>query len=908
MRNLRIFVFGMFLPLGLAAQALPQGIQKLTSVEGITEYRLENGLRVLLFPDPTKNTITVNITYLVGSRNEGYGETGMAHLLEHMVFKGSPKHKNIPEELSAHGARPNGTTSWDRTNYFESFSATDENLRWALDLESDRMVNSFIAKKDLDSEMTVVRNEFESGENSPQGMLLKRTMEAAFAWHNYGKSTIGSKADLENVPIERLQAFYHNYYQPDNAVLTIAGKIDEAKTLGLVKEYFAGVARPTRKLYPTYTREPVQDGERFVSVRRTGDVQALCVAYHTPDGSHPDSAALDVLADLLSRPPAGRLYKALVETKKAASVFGSNFQLKEPGLLLFMSQVRKENSLDEARDALLKVVENLAKEPPTAEEVDRSKTELLKRIDLALTKSDEIGLALSEPIAGGDWRLFFLHRDRLKAVKPEDVMRVAKSYLKPTNRTVGAFYPTEQPDRAEIPGDSDLVAALKDYKGGQAVAQGESFDPSPANIDKRTVRGSLGNGVKLAFIPKKTRGNSVTAQLTLHLGDVESLKGQSTASGLAAAMLMRGTSKHTRQQITDELGRLKARVNVAGSNSNVRASIETTRENLPEVMKLVAEVLRDPTFPSDEFDRLKQQQLAQMESMRREPQVIAMSALQEHLSPFPADDPRASESIDSTIEKLKAATVDHARGFYKNFYGASNAELVVIGDFDGDQVQTLASNLFGDWKSPKPFRRIPVPYTKVDAVNKSFPTPDKANAMLAAGMPIRIGEQHPDYPAVIIGNYLLGSGIDSRLFKRIRQKEGLSYGVGSQAMMRPNEDSGIFMAFAIFAPQNVNKVEAALKEEIALALKDGFTAQEIETAKKGYLQSRNVSRSQDNELAGTLQSNAFEGRTFAFQADVEKRIAELTPQKVLDAMRRHIRPEDLSIYKAGDFAKAGVTP
>src|SRR5579864_1552015 len=199
----------------LCLAAIGSAQTKVTSVEGITEYRLANGLRVLLFPDASKPTTTVNVTYLVGSRSEAYGESGMAHLLEHMVFKGSTKHRNIPQELTEHGASPNGSTWYDRTNYFETFPAKDDNLRWALDLESDRMVHSFIAKKDLESEMTVVRNEFESGENNPQNILVERVMSTAFLWHNYGKSTIGPKSDLENVPIERLQGFYHKYYQPD---------------------------------------------------------------------------------------------------------------------------------------------------------------------------------------------------------------------------------------------------------------------------------------------------------------------------------------------------------------------------------------------------------------------------------------------------------------------------------------------------------------------------------------------------------------------------------------------------------------------------------------------------------------------------------------------------------------------
>ena len=305
--------------------------EKVTSVEGITEYRLANGLRVLLFPDMSKQTITVNITFLVGSRHENYGETGMAHLLEHMLFKGTARRTDIPGELAAHGARPNGTTSWDRTNYFETFNATEENLRWALDFEADRMINSRVEKKDLDSEMTVVRNEFEMGENQPLGVLFKRLMSASYDWHNYGNLPIGARSDLEGVPIERLQAFYKTYYQPDNALLLVAGKIDEAKTLEFVQQYFGSIPRPTRTLPVLYTAEPVQDGERLVTLRRTGDVQLAVVGYHVPAGAHADIAPLQILNEVLGNSPAGRLHKALVEPGKAASIMPMGLQIARSG-------------------------------------------------------------------------------------------------------------------------------------------------------------------------------------------------------------------------------------------------------------------------------------------------------------------------------------------------------------------------------------------------------------------------------------------------------------------------------------------------------------------------------------------------------------------------------------------------
>ena len=886
-----------------ATPALPKGIERVTSVEGITEYRLANGLRVLMFPDQTKQTITVNITYKVGSASENYGESGMAHLLEHLVFKGTPRHPNIPQELTAHGTRPNGTTWTDRTNYFETFTATDENLNWALDLEADRMVNSLIAKKDLDSEMTVVRNEFELGENSPFGVLLNRLLSTAYLWHNYGKTTIGARSDLENVPIDRLQAFYKTYYQPDNAVLLIAGKFDEQKTLGLVDKYFSPIPRPTRTLPKIYTAEPTQDGERSVTLRRVGDVQLVQAIYHVPSGAHPDYAAVDILSQVFGHTPSGRLYKTLVEQKKASRIFAFDFQWREPTVAVLGAEVRQADSIDAARDALIQTIESIGANPPTKEEVERARAQLLKNIDLALNNSDQVGLTLSEFIGAGDWRLFFLHRDRLRKITHEEVAQAAAKYYKPSNRTLGMFIPTSKPDRAEIPETPDLSLALKDYKGDEAVTAGEAFDPSPENIEARTIH--TGNaGLKMALLPKKTRGGKVVAQMTLRYGDEKSLQDRDTAASLAGSMLMRGTTKRTRQQIQDELDRLKARMNLGGGASAATVTIETTRENLPAVMRLAAEVFREPAFDPEEFDQLKRQNLAGLEEQRSEPIQMAFTALNRHLSMFPRGDVRYVKTIDESIADIKAATLEEAKQFYRNFYGASNATLTVIGDFDDKEIAKLATELFADWKSPKPFIRIPALFQDVAAVNQSLNAPDKANAFFVAGFNLKMRDDHPDYAAVLLGNYMLGGGfLNSRLASRIRQKDGLSYGVGSSFSASPLDESGRFMANAIYAPQNVDKLEAAFKDEIARMLKDGFTAEEVESAKTGYLQSRQVSRAQDNELANRLNFYMFSGRTMKWDADFDVKLRALTAEQINAAMRRHMDPTKITIIKAGDFAK-----
>jgi zinc protease len=889
----------------LAAAAPPAGMQLVTSVEGVTEYRLDNGLQVLVFPDPSKPTITVNMTYLVGSRHEGAGERGMAHLLEHMMFKGSPGHKNIPEELTSHGSRPNGTTDYDRTNYFETFSASEVNLRWALDLESDRMVNSYIAKKDFDSEYTVVRNEFESGENNPMGVLVERTLAAGYVWHPYGRAVIGNRSDIENVPIDKLQAFYKKYYQPDNAVLTVAGKIDEAQLLPMIVQYFGKIPKPTRKLDTTYTKEPVQDGERFVTVRRVGDIQAVVDGYHIPAGSDKDFPAVDVLSTILTDNPSGRLYKALVDNKKASQVFGWSMQQAEPGMLLLIDMLQKTDSIDDARNITIATVENLVKEPPSKEEVERAKTRMLKEIDLAMRDSTRIGLFMSEWAAMGDWRLQFLYRDRLRDVSPADVQRVAAAYLKSSNRTIGEFIPDAHPDRAEVPAPPDVEAMLKGYKGDAAMSQGEAFDPSPSNIEARVKRSQLPNGMKLELLSKKTRGNSVHATLTLHLGTAKSLFDRENAGDLMVSTLLRGTKEHNRQQLQDEFDRLKAQVNIFGSASSPTVVIETVHDNLPAVLKLVAEVLKEPTFPEDEINQQRKQQLTQAESGKSEPQVRASVELEQHLYPYPKGDIRHMMSPDEEIADLTKLQVADIRKFYTDFMGGSHAELAVVGDFDEPAVKSLAADLFGNWTSPGPFENLPHEYQKIGAINQSVDTPDKENAMFLAAERLAMSDTDPDYPAMVLANYMIGGGfLNSRLATRIRQKEGLSYGIGSQFNASEYEKNGSFRVYAIAAPQNVAKVEAAFKDELSKAIATGFTADEVKSAKSGWLQSRQVNRSDDGALARLLAREDHYDRKLTFDADLETQVGALTPDQVNGTLKRTLDPSAISYVKAGDWKKA----
>jgi zinc protease len=906
-RKKALFPLLLILAFTALSQTLPEGVRKITAVEGITEYALPNGLHVLLFPDSSKPNVTVNMTYMVGSRHEGYGETGMAHLLEHMLFLQTKTRKDVKQELKDHGAEMNGSTSWDRTNYFETLNATEENLKFALELEADRMVNSKIEKALLDTEMTVVRNEFEMGENSPDRMLMQRALETAYTWHNYGKLPIGNRSDIENVPISRLAAFYQKYYQPDNALLTIAGKFDDGKTLAQVAALFGAIPRPARTLEPSYTVEPTQDGERSISLRRVGDTQGVMVVYHGPAGAHPDDPALNVLSGVLGDVPSGRLYKALVDNKKAVGASMGMEDLHDPGFIIVSARLKLDQSLDEARQILLKTVEGFTAEPPTKEEVERVKTRLLKNIELEMNDSQSVALDLSEYFSQGDWRLMFLMRDRIKAVTEADVVRVAKAYLKESNRTVATFIPTKTPDRAEIPATPDVAAMLKDFKGSAVVSAGEDFDPSPANIESRVVRSTLAGGLKMSLLSRKTRGGTVVASVTIRYGDEKSLAGKSAIAGITGGLLMRGTKSKSRQQIQDEMDRLKAHIGVSGSQFSASASIETIEANLPGALRLAAEILREPAFPDSEFETVRQQRIASAEAGRSEPQSLALTEFRRSLVTYPRGDPRYVSTADEQIEDLKKVTLDDVRKFYREFYGASAGEIAISGQFNAADIAKLGNELFGTWKSPGSYTRVTNKYQKTVPADRKIETPDKQNSFFVAGQLVKMNDDDPDDAAVVMANYMFGgSGLGTRLSRRIRDKEGLSYGVQSEFAVPTKEDAATFVGVALAAPQNAPKVQASFKDELVKTLKDGFTAEEVAAAKKAWLQERGMGRTEDGSLVGLFAARQRFDRTLKFDETLEAKVAELTVEQINAAFRRHVDPENLIYVKAGDFKKAGV--
>lgn len=880
-------------------------VEKVRSFEGIDEYVLSNGLKVLLFPDQTQSTVTVNITYLVGSMHEGSGETGMAHLLEHMAFKGTPTHRNVLKLLDERGAFANGTTWQDRTNYYETLPATAENLDWAINLEADRMVNCTISDEDLSTEFSVVRNEMESGENDPRAVLEARVTSSAYLWHNYGKDTIGSRSDVENVPTPRLRAFYEKYYQPDNALLVIAGKFDRDAALARVQATFGALPRPTRVLPPTYTVEPIQDGERTVTLRRTGDVHLAMALYHGVAGADPDHVALAAVADLLTREPTGRLYQSLVKPGIAAEVWSAQYLFRDPNYLMIGVKAKDGKSIDRARDGMLAAVEGFAKNPVTTEEVERFRASAQKNLALSLADSRRIAIQLSEWAAVGDWRLVFAYRDRLKSLTAADVQRVALAYLKPSNRTLGQFVPTAAPDRAPAPATPDVAAIVGKLKESKAD-EGEAFEASLANLAARTQYRELAGGLKAAFLAKKTRGGKVRLQLVLRHGDVKTLQDKGVIAGLVGAVAARGTRTRTYTQIEDEKNQLTANVSVRSDAGSVTVTIETVRDSLPKVIDLVTDVLKNPALDDKELAVVRQEQISSFEEALQDPTQLAFVRMGQLMSPWPKSDPRATLSFPDRIAALKKVTAKDLRGYHAAFWGAGRGEVVAIGDFDADALARQLEGAFAGWTSKAPYARLVDKVFGAPAVDERIDTKDKEMAIIAGGHELAIDDAHADAAAMLIASHILGGSTGSRLWMRLREKDGFSYGVWGGLQPGELDPVGAVFFGAILAPQNLAKARAAVQEEMARLLGDGVTEAEVEVARKAWIDQDDTALASDNGLMFRLSRDRFLGRDFGWHTALRARLAKVTAADVNRVLKTYLVPGKLVTIEAGDLAKAAA--
>ena len=877
------------------------------NVEGVKEYSLNNGLKVLLIPDASQSNMVVNIVYNVGSRNEGYGEKGMAHLLEHMLFKSTKNLGDIKKKLSEKGGAANGTTWLDRTNYYEVFPSNDENLKWSIEMEADRMINATILQTDLDKEFSVVRNEFEIGENNPDGVLQERILSSAYLWHNYGKSTIGSKEDIERVKANRLRVFYEKYYQPDNSTLIIAGKFDEKKALQYVGQYFGSIAKPKRVLDKTYTIEPAQDGEKFVELKRAGDSKNIGALYHTAAYADKDYAAIDALGEILTADPSGYLYKSLVETQKISSIYYWQPTTRDASFVYFGVAVPNDKDVVATKELVRAELDKIGSTKYTDEDVSRAKAKIIKQIEGVKNNTISFAINLTEIIGAGDYRLGFLYRDAIEKLTKEDIQRVAEKYFKSNNRTVGVFIPSKDEQRVKPVEytDEQLAAFTKDYKGKALEKETAPFEASIKNLKQNFVEGKLSNGAKYGLIKKEIKGGKVQAAFKFPVSNEKDLSGKSDVGAILAQLLKTGTTTRTKEQISDRLDLLKSSLSFGFSGQTLTVNVSTYKESFKEVMEILGDLLTNATFPQNELTKTISEYNTYLESSLNDPNSLAFIEVSRQTSKYPKESIFYTATVQEQIDAYKKIKQPELIDFYKNILGGNNGVGTVVGDLEAKSTAQILESTFGKWNSKSKYERAIPTYFETQKADKEYITPDKENAVAVGKISFKMTQKDADYPAFVMANEMLGSGgfLSARIPMRLREKEGISYGAGSFVNVPITNDVSYWAYYAFLNPTKKNAVEIAAKEEIAKALKDGFTAEELKSNLVSWLNERKTRLGDDGTLMDLTNVYLQYGVPLEDYDALEAKVKALKIEEVNAVAKKYLSLDKMTSVYVGDFNK-----
>lgn len=879
-----------------------------TSVEDIKEYKLSNGLKVLLLPDATQNNVIVNIVYNVGSKHEGYGEKGMAHLLEHMLFKSTTKLGDIKKMLSDKGGQAQGTTWYDRTNYYEIFAASDENLAWALEMEADRMINATILQSDLDKEFSVVRNEFEIGENNPSRVLMERTINTAYLWHNYGLSTIGSKEDIERVKAPQLRRFYEKYYQPDNATLVIAGKFDETKALKYVEDYFSVIPKPKRVLDEILTVEPAQDGEKLVEVRRAGDSKHIQTLYHTASYADKDFAALVALQSILTNDPSGYLYKDLVETKKVSSLYSFSPTVRDASFILFNFDIPLDKDQNETLKDIKTTLAKIETIKYTQEDLDRAKTRISKGLEDLKNNTIRTAINLTEIIGAGDYRLANLYRDNVENLKLEDINRVAKKYFKDNNRTVGIFTPSKDETRVKPTEflDKDIKALVENYKGKTTSEELRPFEASIANLQKNYSTGKLNNGFRYGIIDKDIKGEKVQVSITLPVGNQKELLNKQYIGSFAASLLNAGTKTMTKQQIKDKLDQLKSNISVRFNGQNISIGVSSYRNTIDETMVILKDLLTNPIYPEAELEKLKLESTTYYESQLSDPQNIAFNKISQLTEKEDKGSIFYTPSTQEDIDGIKNVKIEEIKDFHKNFFGANNGTATVIGMKDKKAVDKLLETTFADFNSKAKYEKAYPKFVDTKQVKEVFETPDKENAVAVGKLNFEMNQSNPDYAALVFANEVMGGGfMTARIPQRLREKEGISYGAGTSLNVSsdPKNQNSSWRIYAFMNPTKRADVEKGINEEFNKLIASGITEEELTANKSSWKNSRQTNLGNDGYLMYLSSLFLLYDTPFTNHDKLNAEIEKLTVKQVNDAAKKYLQPAKFTTVYAGDFTK-----
>nr|WP_100902736.1 pitrilysin family protein [Nostoc flagelliforme] len=880
---------------------LAKRIMPSTLTQNVRKTVLENGLTVLTKEVHTAPVVTVQVWYKVGSRNEEPGVNGIAHQLEHMMFKGT---LNRPIQFgrlfSALGSDSNAFTSYDQTAYYGTVERNK--LKALLVLEADRMQNSQIEPEQLANEKRVVISELQGYENSPEYRLNRAVMQAVFPNHAYGLPVGGTKADVEKFEVEQVEKYYRNFYSPDNAVLVVVGDFQTANTLQTIKEVFGKLPKKVRseelgiRSKNTFTSSPSSP----IVLREAGAGRLLQAVYPLPDANQPDVPALDVMDYILTEGRNSRLYQALVESGLASEVTASVTSLRESGWYEVLVTAGSKQDLKKIDSVLSSAIANVAEKGVSSEEVERAKTQLTA--DVILSNRDITSQAMrlgTDETTVGDYHYTDRYLAAVRLVKPTDIVAVINKYLTKGAKTVGFFEPTQK--QITEGGDKpDSAQTTENFSPGAPVLPSEVMKYLPP-VDLATdaiaqvlpQEFKFTNGLRLLLLPDHS---TPTVTLSGHIKAGTEFDPEDKA-GLAAFVadnLLNGTKSKDDLTIAKLLAERGASLDFHSYREGVHIEGDSLAEDLPILLEILADVVKNSTFPAKELELHRQQTLTDLQQELDEPSEVARRVFVQSI--YPKKHPLHTFPTEESLQKIQRQDVID---FKAKHYRPDTTVLALVGDFDLDKVRSLIKNEFGNWEvsGQAPTLKYPPVSTPQKIVSVNPVLSGKAQAVTYMGY-TGINRYDPRFHAALVLNQILGGDtLSSRLGAEVRDRQGLSYGIYSS--FQAGKNAGTFLIEMQTSPEDSRKAIASTRQILQQIHQQGVTALEVETAKRTLISNYNVLLANPEELTDRILMNEVYGLDKGELHSFTDKIQKVSLTQVNQAARELLHPDQIVVVTAG---------
>ena len=858
------------------------------SAGGISSYTLPNGFKIILIPFPTASNVRVELLVKTGSKLEGYGETGMAHLLEHMLFKGAGQRKNIKDDLTAMGANWNGTTTADRTNYFETLSSDPNKLDEVIRLEADRFIRSKFTKADLDSEMTVVRNELENSERNPSRLVFDALGRNSFVWHGYSRSTIGARTDIENTSYEALRAFHRKHYRPDNAALIVSGNFNAQRVLSLSNKLFAVAKNPPNSRQTNWTFDSpqalTQRSELYASVGTT----LVASAWKLPGVTERDAHALDLAVTAICDADWGSLRKDLVTDRGlAVSAYCYTSTDSDYGRLVSMAKAGQEADAEVLSKQLIQHIQDSASKGVTQAQLERARLSELNEIERAFDAHESIARIASEYEVAGDWRLMFWVRDLVKSLQLEEANAALKKWVVSTNRSDVLLRHTDKPAPLVI---SPPAPAISRIEGKTWPSIFSAADPAPKSLldlaqATQTFKLDAGRS-QASLISRKTQGDKVWLVFDNDYGSAGTLRGRKTACSAAGALMKFGGNGLTRDELNRRMEELKANWNLGLSG----IYLEVPRNSLQEAFNLLFSVWVDPLMPVNEFNSYKSGLMAYYESQLKNPVALADNASRLRFDNFPIGHWGKPQTFEAQMADIQSLTYEEVKRCVDDFAKISNARVGVVGNLQEADIRALWSKTAVSKASVISYQRVPDPMAPsvVDITPIRIEMPDTTNAKVTGSAVVALNRKSKDFPALQIAVEVIGGNASSLIWKELREKEGLAYSAGMSVNGAMLDERATITLYATSSSAQADKAMEKLKAVLQRVLQDGLLDADIERAKKTWAERRKAYLGKESNFASTMSDALSDGYDFMARVQFDQAIAQVTANQATEALRKYL--------------------